>query len=314
MQVSDRIGHRMKLQDLHVLMAVAQAGSMRKAAALLNTTQPAISRSIADLEYSIGVRLLDRTPQGVAPTAYGRALLDGGAAVFDDLRQAMKKIEFLADPTAGEVHIGTNPLLAATFCSAIVDRLSRRYPRIRFKFETTQVLDELPRQLSERSVDFLLARRFGPLTDERLDSEFLFNDSFVVATGPESPWARRRKIALAELVNVPWVLPPPDSLIGKAAQNAFRACGLEYPKVTVVTVAPELRLSLLANGRFLTIITTSVLQFASWRPQIKVLPVTFPMTPVPISVFTLKGRMLSPAAKLFIEQAREVARPLRTGK
>src|ERR1700675_4996959 len=111
MQVSDRIGRRMKLHDLHVLMAVVQAGSMNKAAAALHTTQPAISRSIGELERTVGVRLLDRNPRGVAPTEYGRALLDGGAAMFDDLRQAVKTIEFLADPTAGEVRIGaTAPL------------------------------------------------------------------------------------------------------------------------------------------------------------------------------------------------------------
>src|SRR5215213_3125418 len=109
MQLSDRIGLRMKLQDLHVLMAVVQAGSMSKAAALLNTTQPAVSRSIAELERTTGVRLLERHPQGIEPTAYGRALLDGGVAVFDDLRQAVKNIQFLADPTAGEVRTGAHP-------------------------------------------------------------------------------------------------------------------------------------------------------------------------------------------------------------
>ena len=83
MQLSDRIGRRMKLHDLHVLMAVVQAGSMSKAAAVLNTTQPAISRSIAELERAVGVSLLDRNARGVEPTAYGRALLDGGTAVFD---------------------------------------------------------------------------------------------------------------------------------------------------------------------------------------------------------------------------------------
>jgi DNA-binding transcriptional LysR family regulator len=81
MQLSDRLGHRMKLRDLHVLMAVVQAGSMRKAAARLNTTQPSISRSIAELEDAVGVSLLDRNPQGVEPTKYGRALLDGGVAM-----------------------------------------------------------------------------------------------------------------------------------------------------------------------------------------------------------------------------------------
>ena len=74
MQLSDRIGRRLKLQDLHVLMTVVQAGTMGKAAQQLNTTQPNISRSIAELEHAFGVRLLDRHRQGIAPTEYGRAL------------------------------------------------------------------------------------------------------------------------------------------------------------------------------------------------------------------------------------------------
>ena len=135
MQLSDRIGRRMKLHDLHVLMAVVQAGSMGKAAQLLNTTQPAVSKSIAELEHAFGVRLLHRTAQGVEPTEYGRALLDGGVAVFDDLRQAVKNIEFLADPTAGEVRVGCT-LSGRELCSAVIDRLSRRYPRIVFHLVT----------------------------------------------------------------------------------------------------------------------------------------------------------------------------------
>ena len=168
MQVSDRIGRRMKLHDLHVLMAVVQAGSMNKAAARLNTRQSAISRSIADLERTIGVQLLDRNPQGVEPTEYGRALLDGGAAMFDELRQAVKKIEFLADPTAGEVRIGCSPFLATSFVSAVVDRLSLRYPRIVLHVVPTQT-DALHRGLSERNFDMAITWRLGPFADEQLD-------------------------------------------------------------------------------------------------------------------------------------------------
>src|SRR5215510_6362514 len=130
MQLSDRIGRRMKLHDLHVLMTVLQAGSMGKAAQRLNTTQPNVSRSIAELEHAFGVRLLDRHRQGVEPTEFGRALLNCGMAVFDDLRQGVKNIEFLADPTAGEVRIGSIPPLAASFASTVADRLSRRHPGI----------------------------------------------------------------------------------------------------------------------------------------------------------------------------------------
>ena len=99
MQWADRIGRRIKLRDLHVLHAVAQAGSMTKAAGDLAISVPVVSKAIAELEHTIGVPLLDRSPKGVEPTAYGRALLRRGLVAFDELRQGVRDIEFLADPT-----------------------------------------------------------------------------------------------------------------------------------------------------------------------------------------------------------------------
>ena len=309
MQVSDRIGRRIKLNDLHVLMAVAQAGSMNKAAALLNTGQSAISRSIADLEHSLGVRLLDRTPRGVEPTEYGQALLAGGAAAFDDLRQAVKNIEFLADPVAGEVRIGSSALLAASFVSGLIDRLSRRYPGLMFHLVSGYV-DTLHRDLIERNVDFLIERRFAPVSDERLDFEFLFDESFVVVVGAQNPWVRRRRIQLSDLASEPWVLPPPGSVIGSIVTDAFRASGLDYPRAIVVTDSPQVRVNLLATGRFVTIFPASALRFPTRRSELKVLPVELPMARVRNGIVTLKNRTLSPVAQLFIDHAREVAKLL----
>src|ERR1700730_10179877 len=101
-----RIGRRLRLRDLHIFFAVADCGSMAKAGTRLRVTQPAISKAIGDLEAAVGVRLVDRSPRGVEPTAYGYALLKCGVAVFDELRQGIRSIEALADPTAGEVRIG----------------------------------------------------------------------------------------------------------------------------------------------------------------------------------------------------------------
>jgi DNA-binding transcriptional LysR family regulator len=294
-------------------MAVVQAGSMNKAAALLNTGQSAISRSIAELENTLGVRLLDRNPQGVEPTSYGRALLDGGVAAFDDLRRAVKNIEFLADPTVGEVRIGSSALLAASFISALIDRLSRRYPRIVFHLVTGHV-PALHRELSGRSVDLVIARRFGPIADEQLDFEFLFDDSFVVAAGAYSSWVRRRTIELAELVNESWVLPPPGSVIASVVTKAFRARGLDYPRTTVVTESSEVRNSLLATGRFVTIFPASALRFPTRRSELKALPVELPMARLPNGIVTLKDRTLSPVAQLFVDHAHEVAKSLAKGK
>jgi DNA-binding transcriptional LysR family regulator len=309
MQLSDRIGRRMKLQDLHVLMTVVQAGSMGKAAERLNSTQPAISRSIAELEHALGVRLLDRHRQGVEPTQYGRALIDCGAAVFDDLRQGVKNIEFLADPGAGEVRIGSSPYIAEIFVSAVTKRLFRRYPRIVFHLITAEETDRLHREMSERNVDLLIARRAGLFTDEKLGFELLYDSSFVVVAGARNPWVRRRHIALADLVNEPWVLPPLEGILGPAYLEVFRGSGLDYPRTSVFAAPPGVRLNLLATERFLTIVPISVLRLSK-RPGIKVLPVKLQYASVPVGIITLKNRTLSPLAQLFIDEAREVAKPL----
>jgi DNA-binding transcriptional LysR family regulator len=309
MQLSDRIGRRMKLQDLHVLVTVMQAGSMGKAAQSLNISQPAVSRSIAELEHAFGVRLLDRHRKGIEATEYGRALLDCGVAVFDDLRQGVKNIEFLADPTTGQVRIGNTLTTASSFIAAAIDRLSRHHPRTVFHVIPAGP-DILHRELNERSVDLVIARGGGAFKDEQFSFENLYDDTFVILASAQNPWSQRRRIDLAELVNEPWALPAPESSVGEAAMEVFRASGLECPRATLVTTSPELRISLLATGRFLTIAASSALKFRTLHPELKVLPVKLPMARMPVGIVTLKNRTLSPVAKLFIQNAHEVTKPL----
>jgi DNA-binding transcriptional LysR family regulator len=309
MRLSDRIGRRLKLQELHVLMTVVQAGTMGKAARHLNTTQPNISRAIAELEHAFGVRLLDRHRQGITPTEYGRALLDCGTAVFDDLRQGVKKIELLADPGAGEVRIGCTNYNGETFVTAVIERLSRRHPRMTFHLVTTEDdTDKLYRDLYERNVDFVIAPNGGRLSDPKLGFEILYARSPVIVAGSRSPWVRRRRIALADLVNEPWVLPSPDGTMWSTYLDIFRAGGLDHPRIAVFATPPGARLNLVATGRFLSIITSVVR--LSKRPEIAVLPVKLQYATVPVGLFTLKNRTLSPTAQLFIDEAREVAKPL----
>ncbi len=309
MEWSERIGRRIRLRDLHILLAVVQCKSMAKAAEHLAISKPVVSKVIADLEHVLGVRLLERDRHGAQPTIYGAALLKRGTTVFDELREGVKDIEFLTDPAAGEVRIGSNSFLAATFVSAVIKRLSQRYPRIVFHLVTAYETDTLHRELSERNVDLLVARRLGLFTDEKFGFENLYNDSYIVVAGVQNQWARRRRIALAELVNESWLLPPPERALGPVYLEAFRASGLDYPRAAVFTIDSRVRIGLLATGRFLTIVPTAVLRFSK-RPEIKVLPVELQYARVPIGIVTLKNRTLSPVAQLFIDCAREVARPL----
>src|SRR5258708_25185724 len=137
MDPSERVAQRLKLRTLHVLDAVVRSGSMAKAASLLNVTQPAVSKAIGELERALGVRLLDRNPQGVQATIYGHALLKRGTAIFDELKQGVKEIRFLADPTAGEVRIGCGEAFGAGLLPPLPSRPGRLFSRLRYPIGLT---------------------------------------------------------------------------------------------------------------------------------------------------------------------------------
>src|SRR5688500_217461 len=157
MNPDDRVLRRLKLSDLRLFQAVVQWGGMAKAAAHLNISQPAVSKAIAALEHTLGVPLLDRHPQGVHPTVYGYALLQGGVAVFDELQQSVRQIEFLADPTVGELRIGCSEPLAAGFVPTAIEQFSRQYPRVSFHVVTGDPVTLTERELRQRNIELAIA-------------------------------------------------------------------------------------------------------------------------------------------------------------
>ena len=310
MQWADRIGRRLKLQDMHVLLATVQWGSMAKAADRLGISQPVVSRSIASLEHALGVRLLDRSRNGVEPTMYGRALLAHGVAAFNELKQGVKAIEFLADPTAGELRIGSPEPTQAGLLSAIIDRLSTQYPRLAFHVIDGEPPNLQDRELRARTIDLMIGRLPGASSAQEIEVEVLLRERAFVVAGLQSRWTRRRKIELAELVNEPWCLPPPETFPGSLIAEAFQARRLDVPRTSVAALSIHMQNALLATGRFLTILPGTMLHFSAKRLGLKILPVDLPFKPWPVGIVTLKNRTLSPVVQLFIDCARKVASPL----
>ncbi len=303
------VARRLKLRDLDILGTVAQCGSMGKAATRLSVSQPTITKAIADLEHVLGVPLLDRGSQGVTLTIYGRAVLNRSLAAFDELKQSVKDIEHLADPTAGELRIGASIVIASGFVTEAVDRLSRRHPRIRFELITGEAAHTY-RALTERKFDLLIARVFAPMTEDAMNVEHLYQESHFVVVGAQNPWARRRRIQLADLMNEPWALPSADSAYGAICIEAFRHAGLDPPRATVVTYTNPVRNALVARGRFFTVMPESAIRFSPDNPALKALPIDLPTARWPVALITLKNRALSPVAKLFIDCVRSTAKSL----
>ncbi|MBV9630457.1 MAG: LysR family transcriptional regulator [Xanthobacteraceae bacterium] len=311
--LDDHIGRRLRLRDLRVFFSVVQSGSLAKAAAQLRVSQPAVSQVIVELERCLGARLFDRSSRGMEPTIYGHALFARGRAAFDELRQGIRDIEFLADPTSGEVRIGSASPITDTLLPAIIQRVRQQYPRIVIQVDDVPlpppVLDLSG--LRERRHDLVLTRwtpglGYDPASD--LKVETLFEDRMVVAAGIQNRLARRRSIDLAELVGEPWILAPPSSSYYLLVAEAFRSRNLEPPKASLITLSVPLRTSMLANGPYVTAFANSVVTLNPNRQSLKVLPVDFSTRPRSVVVLRLKGRTLSPVVERFIECAREVAK------
>jgi DNA-binding transcriptional LysR family regulator len=303
----ERLHRRLKLRDLYVLKAAAELGSLGKAAAQLAISQPAVSKSITDLEQVVGARLLDRSRQGVEPTPYGVALLKWSNEAFDDLKRGVEEIDFLADPTTGHVRLGTAEGMVGGLIAAVIDRLLRQYPRLTFSITQAPTNDLQYRDLRERRVDLIFGRLISQVDDDDLDVEILLEDPCLPMAGLGSKWAKRRAIELAELVDEPWCFPA-DSWMMSSIAKAFRERGLQLPRNTVSTNAIQLQYSLAATGQVLAMATAARLKLFGKVMGVKAVPVDFIVSTYPTGIVTLKKRSISPVTQLFIDCARRVVR------
>ena len=312
MDWADRIGRRIKLRDLHILLAVAECGSMSKASVRLGISHPVVSKTISDLEHSLGVRLFDRGPQGVELTTYGNALVNSGVIVFDEMRQGLKQIEFLANPNSGDLRIGCPDVDIAGIIPEIVDRFYSQYPSIRLQVIHANTSLMQFGELRGRNVELLIGRVPTVLLEDDLALENLFNESLVAVAGRHSRWSRRRRLELADLIDEAWILPPYDSVRGPLIAEIFRANGLQPPRASVSTLSLQLTTTLIASGRFVGLVPRSVARSSVGRSELNILALKMPVHRIAVDVITIKNRTLSPLAKLFIDCARKVAKPLTT--
>jgi DNA-binding transcriptional LysR family regulator len=168
----------------------------------------------------------------------------------------------------------------------------------------------LLRELRDRNIDVAIGTSIAPISDENMESKLLFRDRLVIVAGASSKWAGRRKIKPDELLGEPWTFPPAGSIPSTNIANAFKSAGLACPRPTVPTDSISAIIHLLAAGRFLTVLPESMIRFRAKNLPLKVLPVELPARQLSVVIVTMKNRTLSPLAKLFIDSARAMSRPL----
>lgn len=307
---TQRLLRRLRLRDLETLATVARAGGMRKAADTLQLSQPAVSKAIAALEDAVGFPLLDRSRQGVAVTTYGEALIRHAAIMFDQLQRGVRELEHLRDPEGGFIKIACAETLNAGIVAAAVEHMTRLYPRVGFSVDSGDAPLLISHFLLERVSDCVLARPFGASIPTEVHTEALFHERLQVVVSRNSPLATRRRLRLAELADEPWILSLSEATGDSPVVSAFRAAGLELPRQKVLTGSLNVRYTLLATGRFVTVMPHSVLRFGAARAALKVLPIEIGRWPTPVMILRLVNRGLSPAVQTFLDIVRELAAPL----
>ena len=288
MKWTDRIGRRVKLRDLHIALVVAEAGSMTRAAEELAVSYPVVSKTISELEHTLGVKLFDRSISGAQPTHYGHELLKSGVAVFDEMRKGLQQIEFITQPDAGELRIGSSIVTDAGLLPAIIERFSQDFPRVVVHVLPENIAIQQYDNLRARKVELVMGRLPTSMNEPDLIAEPLSDEPNLVVAGLESRWAKRRNLTLADLVGEPWVLAQPGSLARSLHDEVFRNSGLEPPSATVLTVSLHLYMRLIETGRWLGLVPASVMRFGGKGMRLKVLPVKTLSPPAPVGLITVQ--------------------------
>lgn len=301
---------RVTLRELRLMLAVARSGSILKAASEVGLTQPALSKSIRELEATFGVRLFDRNNRGVSLTPQGEILLRRATGVFEELRQAVDELQSLADADRGELRIVATPAVCAGLLPHAMGVVWSNRPR--FRFDVAELASgKLASEVVGRCVDFGIGREQRGGSGGELAFERLFDDHLFVVAGASHPLASKRSVKLEDTARHPWVLPSADGAVTAHLEAQFRMQGLGLPVSTITTMSMLVRSELVATHSFLTLMYGSILRFSKMAASFRVLPIDLP-SGIPIGMVRVRGRTLAPSAEVFMQALRDVVRPLRS--
>lgn len=294
------------MRELRVFVTVLEHRSFRRAADSLHVTQPAITKAIAGLEELLGVKLFDRTVNGVEPTVHGASFASHARAIFAELRNAAQQIDLVSSGVSGTLSVGTVPMPAAGFLPMAIDALVRGHPRI-FVSVIEAREAELADRLRKREIDVAIVRLVQFPQADDLRADVLFEESLCVLAGRIHPLAKRPRVTWPELLAERWVLPPRDSLFLQHVRRALDRLDLPLPAHSVESASIHVQYGMVLHGSMLSFGSRSQIAISPAKDLLVKLPVALPSVTGTIAAVTLRGRERRPLAGQLVEQIRRSA-------
>lgn len=243
---------RFTLRQIEVLVAVADHASITHAAEWLLVSQPAVTRTIQEIENEVGAPLFDRVPRGMIPTVFGESMIRHAKAVLAELRHAGEEIESLKGNEKGVVRVGTAPLGAPVLLPTVASRLIAKHPGLRVEiFEEN--FTGLISTLRTGGLDLVV----GPAPEDALDPVLqcstLFTDELVIVASKNHPLAGEKDVPISRIANENWVMPPHNNRPWRRLESRFLLEGVSMPPHAILSSSIAVVRSVLMQGNWLTV-------------------------------------------------------------
>ena len=288
-----------------VAATIAHRGSIREASAVLHLTQPAMSRSLAELERILGVPLFDRGPKGMTVTSAGAPLITHMQLVTAEVGSLLRHADEIVGGRRGEVRVGTLLAGTADILPSAVYEVTRRLPDLRVAI-SEGTPDRLHEDLMYGHVDFVVGRVAPLASMPAVDVEPLYDDEVQVVCTPSHGRSGHRG-SLAELVDDVWILPPRDTSLRQQIEAAFiRECSRTPGNVTECVAPVPLR-ALVLRGEHLAVVPSGIFVDDLERDALVSLPVRIQGTSIPVGIITRSGGELTSSARTLIDALRHAA-------
>lgn len=238
--------HRLRLRHLQVLLSLAATGNLSQSAVALNTTQPALSKWLKELEEDVGLPLFERHARGLRPTSYGEALIAHARRIEAHLDQARDDMHALREGGSGLVSIGTSGVAAADTVPLAVSRLLERMPRAHVRL-VESTMDQLLPQLSHGELDIVVGRSGQQYDDPLLQVEALYTEPINFVSRPHHPLTEKAALGWDDVLAYSWIVWPQGTPVRRAMETALAAAGHALPSHCVESNSSLLNLTLLNN-------------------------------------------------------------------
>lgn len=299
---------RLKLRHLSLVCALADQGTMVRAAEHLHVTQPVLTRNLRELEDLVGIRLFDRGPKGVTPTAVGEAFVGHARAVLGQIVQAGTAIDDLIHARSGRVRVGTHLAGSSLLLPEAISQLKRHSPGITVLVREATP-DVLGAELLAGDLDVVVSRLRPTTIDPRLRTEELYREPVALVTRPGHPVQQRRGTEgwvpqLAELVaDYPWVVPVQQTDLRHQFEDLLAEERLALPTDRVECTSMMIIRHLVAESDAIAVVPSLVAQHDD---RMSIVPLRLPALRHPVGLMTVVDRWVTPAADLLLHCLRAV--------